>query len=83
MITRSEFFGKVGAESDIYALRFDAAGNELQTVWNVEIVDQGFGEFVRLSNEEFRTVKWEEIRKRGLPGAADMEASSPACVESP
>lgn len=27
----------------------------------VELIDLGFGELVRSSNEEFRTVEWEEI----------------------
>ena len=27
----------------------------------IELIDLGFGELVRSSNEEFRTVEWEEI----------------------
>lgn len=32
-----------------------------ETVYEVNLIDLGFGEYLRLNNEEFRTVTWEVI----------------------
>lgn len=45
--------------------------SDLQPVWKVEVVDVGFGEFTRISCEEFRAVEYlGEVKQR--PCSTDL-----------
>ena len=46
-----------------------------ETEMEIELIDLGFGELVRSSNEEFRTVEWEEV------GVTPEPNEKPSCLD--